>query len=152
MRYLSILILACVASPSYGWSYAWYNPNTGTIDVDINNVKRWEIFSLTYGLTGDEPNFPLIDMPLVSVNDNYAIGETCLVDSCSGDGSLGNVAATGLPYQDLIIQWQQNSNGQTIWFGDYVALSEAPNLPEPSTAILGLVALCLFSATRRAPS
>ena len=87
-----------------GKAIAQYDITTGEIVVSIDGVNNWYIESASNGLTGDVPILGLVPGALPSDTDSI-IGETAFAVATAIDHSLGNVAATFLPGDDLTINW-----------------------------------------------
>lgn len=130
-------------TPSFPQASGQYDPETGSIRVSVKDVTNWYIESASSSLVGNIPSELPASGGLVSDN-NVRIGESSIA-LFSYEVDLGNVAATGLPKDDLRIFWNEGL-GTPLW-SQPVAYGVAN--PEPSSLVLVCVGLLGLGGYRR---
>ena len=113
---------------------ATYDPSTGEITISVSGLINWYIESASMGLTGDTPAGLPGGAGLVTDNDTR-IGESAFAQFAY-DLNLGNVAETGLPWNDLTLHWNASLGGAlqstpVLPFGGFI--------PEPTGLVLLVV-------------
>lgn len=123
-----------------GVASASYDPATGAIQVDVNQVVNWYVESASAGLTGLAPSGLEAANRLITDNDSR-IGQTSL-SPFSYQANLGAVARTGLAAGDLTLYWNAG-------LGEALQSAPLSIVPEPTFAAPLVLIVAMWRVRRR---
>ena len=123
--------------PAEAWAAATYDPSTGEIVVSAAGVEYLRIDGPGL-LTGEEPDWSFLTGGLPDSCSDFTGFWAMNSPQTFSDQSIGNVAATGLAYGDLMLVYQGTIDSTQV---------TVPVVPEPTG--LALLALGAAVALRR---
>lgn len=126
---------------------ATYNPWTGEVIIDVENVSNWYLESLSGSLSGDASAVLPAGGGIFSQSGSTRVGETSFGGSMTYTQDLGALVDPTVPaFSDLTLKFNPGGAGQQDLLAGVI---EIVGVPEPASVLLITLGGCAALGIRR---